>query len=151
MTAVEKTYVHVEPAWRVRSNFIIMADLPENGRREQLWVRQVADLRFELCCIPYFLYDMSLGDVVETDDRHNVTNVIERSGRFVFRIWFGGSSYPQQQVIDELETLGGLTERASGNMIAVDAANAQIAQTLANLLLRHEAQRNLIYETGRQA
>lgn len=79
------------------------------------------------------------------------TNVIERSGRFIFRVWFGKSSYPQQQIVDELETLGGLTERASGNMIAVDAANAQIAQTIADSLLRHEEQHNLIYETGRQA
>jgi hypothetical protein len=34
---------------------------------EQLWARQVGDRHFELCCIPYFVYDLALGDVVEID------------------------------------------------------------------------------------
>ena len=41
---------HLEPAWRVRSNFIIGADISSQlttATREQLWARQVEENRFE--------------------------------------------------------------------------------------------------------
>jgi hypothetical protein len=62
----ERFSTHKEPVWRGRANFIINAKLPEDGRFEQLWVRKVAEDAFELCCIPFFLYDVALGDVVQT-------------------------------------------------------------------------------------
>jgi hypothetical protein len=49
---------------------MIGAELAEEDRDEQLWARQVGDRRFEICCIPFFVYDMALGDVVETDANH---------------------------------------------------------------------------------
>ena len=49
------TVVHEGLVWRERSNFFINAALPgEDDRFEQLWVRRVADSRFEWCCIPFF-------------------------------------------------------------------------------------------------
>ncbi len=141
--------VHPEPVWRHRSNHIIAAELPEAGRAEQLWARRVAEYRFELCCIPFYLYDVALGDVVETDRTYRITKVIEPSGRFAFRVWFGESTYPQGQIIGELMALGALVERSSANLIAVDAADATMAQAVANLLKAHEDRRHLIYETGR--
>ncbi|NOV98762.1 hypothetical protein HDG69_003357 [Isoptericola halotolerans] len=60
----EKFSVHDEPAWRERASFIVHAALPEQGRYEQLWCRQVSDDTFEVCCIPFFLYDVALGDLV---------------------------------------------------------------------------------------
>src|SRR5947209_2116831 len=63
--------VHSEPVWRDRSNFIIAAEVLGGGdtRTEQLWARQVDEHRFEVCCIPFFVYDVALGDVVVTSPK----------------------------------------------------------------------------------
>lgn len=53
--AAEQFSIHAEPAWRERSNLIINAPLPEAGRFEQLWTKQVGENQFEICCIPFFL------------------------------------------------------------------------------------------------
>lgn len=140
--------VHADPVWRDRANFIIVADLPENGRTEQLWARQIAEYRFEVCCIPFFVYDVALGDVVETDQKYKFTKVAVPSGRFAFRLWFGESTYSQSFVTNELANLGALVERSSANLIAVDAADAAIAQSVADTLLAHQDRQHLIYETG---
>ncbi|WP_418275719.1 DUF4265 domain-containing protein [Isoptericola jiangsuensis] len=81
----EKFSVHDEPAWRERANFIVNAALPEQERYEQLWCRQVSDDTFEVCCIPFFLYDVALGDLVQTapqaEREYVVAGVLRRSGR----------------------------------------------------------------------
>jgi hypothetical protein len=35
------------------------------------------------------LCDIALGDLVETDANCELARVVERSGRFVFRVWLG--------------------------------------------------------------
>ena len=47
---------------------------------EQLWARRVDDEHHEICCIPFFVYDLALGDTVEVDADHLVTRVVEPSG-----------------------------------------------------------------------
>jgi uncharacterized protein DUF4265 len=141
--------VHEAPAWRERANFIVGAPLPEEGRAEQLWARQLGDERFEICCIPFFVYDLALGDVVETDADYDVVRVLERSGRFVFRVWFGDAFHPRQEVADELAGLGALLEWSSANLLAVDAADAAQAQEIADYLAEQERAGRLTYETGR--
>jgi hypothetical protein len=102
--------VHEAPVWRERADFVIGAQLPEEGRAEQLWARRLEGQQFEICCIPFFLYDVALGDVVETDAAYDLTRVMEPSGRLVFRIWFGDSFHPRQAVADELTKRGALIE-----------------------------------------
>jgi hypothetical protein len=141
--------VHEAPVWRDRANFVIGAPLPEEGRSEQLWARQLGDERFEICCIPFFLYDLALGDVVETDANFEVARVVARSGRFVFRVWFGKAFHPRQEVADELGELGALLEWSSANLLAVDAADEAHAQVIADYLAEQERAGRLMYETGR--
>jgi hypothetical protein len=140
---------HEAPVWRDRADFIIGAPLPEEGRAEQLWARRLGDLRFEICCIPFFLYDLALGDVVETNAAHDVVRVVEQSGRFVFRVWFGETSQPRQAVADELTGLGALLEWSSPNLLAVDAADEAHAQVVADYLAGQEHAGRVMYETGR--
>ncbi len=97
MTAAGSDFAHSEPVWRDRSNFIIGAPLAEEGRTEQLWARQVGDRRFEICCIPFFVDDAALGDVVETDATFDLMRAVEPSGRYVFRVWFGESFIPERR------------------------------------------------------
>jgi hypothetical protein len=148
--------VHQSPIWRERSNFVINAPLRGDGRSrkfEQLFVRRIADDRFEVCCIPFFLYDVALGDTVVTspegDRKYVVKAVVDRSGRYVFRVWFGESFHPRQEVAEELESLGCLLEWSSRNLLAVDVAGEKSAQVVANFLAEGEQVGRLVYETGR--
>jgi hypothetical protein len=123
------------------------------ARREQLWVRQISDFQFELCCIPFFLYDIALGDILETESsgprKYMVTHVVQPSGRYVFRVWFGQSFQPRDEVAQELEGAGALLEWSSYNLLAIDARDVAHAQVIANMLAAREGEGQLIYETGK--
>jgi hypothetical protein len=147
---------HLEPVWRDRADFLIMVELPDPGppnRMEQLWSRQLGPNRFEVCCIPFFAYDLALGDIVETSAKPDFEFIVERvlvpSGRYVFRVWFGDSFQPRAELTAELAALGGLVEWSSPNLVAIDAADEGAAQVLADCLAGHEALGHVVYETGR--
>jgi hypothetical protein len=141
--------VHEAPVWRDKADFLIGAPLAEAGRAEQLWARKLGDTRFEICCIPFFLKDVALGDVVETDANYDLERVVERSGRYVFRVWFGESSYPRQEVAAELTRLGALLEWSSTNLLAIDAVDKRHAQVIADYLDAQERADRLLFDTGR--
>jgi hypothetical protein len=68
--------------------FIINAELKNKDlprRYEQLFGRRIGEDRFEVCCIPFFLYDIALGDIVTTVPKVNrkfvMDKVVEPSGR----------------------------------------------------------------------
>ncbi len=146
--------IHHEPVWRDRSDFIINAALTEADRFEQLWCRRVTSNSFELCCIPFFLYNVALGDIVETQTlagrAYVVTRVIASSGRYVFRVHFDESMRRnQEQVVDTLESMSSLVEWSSGSLLAVDARDSEHAQQIADYLWAAEDQGLLVYETGK--
>ncbi|WP_263731027.1 DUF4265 domain-containing protein [Cellulomonas sp. SG140] len=118
---------------------------------EQLWARRLDDLCFELCCIPFFAYDIALGDIVETDERFTITRVSVPSGRYVFRAYFGESYYPRDIMAQELESRGALIEWSSTNLLAIDAKDHSHAAELAAYLQEHEDLGHLMYETGRSS
>lgn len=95
--------IHQHPVWRDRADHIVNVDLDHglSGKQEQLWTRLVGADEVEICCIPFFAYDLSLGDIAVIDANGLVGGVARRSGRHVFRIivdeyvslWF---SFPGQ-------------------------------------------------------
>lgn len=143
--------IHEEPIWRERSNFIIAASIRDGGdiQTEQLWARRTDEGRFEICCIPFFVYDLALGDLVETDDHYLVRRVVRPSGRYVFRVWFGESFYPREEAAEGLRLRGALLEWSSQNLLAVDLPDKEQAGIAADFLAEHTQQGHLIYETGR--
>ena len=145
--------VHEEPVWRERADFIIAAELIGGSevKTEQLWARRLDEHRFEICCIPFFVYDLALGDVVETDDAYLVRRVVVPSGRFVFRVWFGESFHPRDEIASQLDELGAVLEWSSPNLLAVDAADECLAKSISGWLLDQEQQGRLVYETGKSA
>jgi hypothetical protein len=152
----DRIVVHTDPVWRDRANFIIAAELSERDRPwrlEQLFARQVEENLFEVCCIPFFVYDLALGDVVATspepDHAHLVSELVEPSGRYVFRVWFSDPSNPRDEVANELTASGSLLEWSSRNLMAVDASDRGSAQAIADLLAQRERAGHLRYETGR--
>lgn len=59
---------HTEPVGRGRANFIVRLDLVQHGMPgycEQVWTRTEDQRLFELCCIPYFTYGQSRGDMLQ--------------------------------------------------------------------------------------
>lgn len=140
---------HDRPAWREQANFVIGANLKEKGRTEQLWARQVGDLQFEICCVPFFLYDLALGDVVETDDSYTFVRVVREAGRAVFRVWFGEFVYSREEIEKGVRELGGLVEWSSGNLMAVDATEGETAARVFEYLQVHHDQRHVQVEIGK--
>lgn len=153
VSGVVREAQHPEPVWRDRSDFVIAAEIEDGGEvaTEQLFVRQLSPYRFELCCIPFFLYDVALADVVETDEDYLVRRVVEPSGRYVFRVWFGETAHPRGEIAEDLGELGALLEWSSVNLLAVDARDHDHAQQIANYLAAAQAGGRLMFETGRSA
>ena len=144
---IESTHPHA--VWRDRANFIVAASLPEEGRTEQLWARQLDAQRFEVCCIPFFLYDVALGDVVETDAALLLKRVTRASGRYVFRVWFGEGPGEGEEIAKALIDQGCLIEWSSPNLLAVDTVDADHASKVAGYLQQRETEGGLLYETGK--
>lgn len=154
--STEREAVHQGPVWRDRANFIIAVELIGSDlMTEQLWAKQLSDDTFEICCIPFFVYDVALGDVVQTAPaggrRYMVQRVVRPSGRFVFRVWFGDSFQPRREIAEQLEALGAVLEWSSPNLLAVDVADEDLAKVISGWLLEREQQGQLVYETGKTA
>jgi hypothetical protein len=77
-----KTMQHVNPIYPEKTDFIIGAKCNYKTDEydmvwEQLWARRISEFRFEICCIPFFAYDLALGDEVVTDKNHMITEVVK--------------------------------------------------------------------------
>lgn len=118
--------------------------------REQLWARKLGDGRFEVCCVPYLLYDVELGDVITLDEDGMLAEVVERSGRFVFRILLVGKEINRRQLYNDILALGGLQEWRDENFGAVDSADRESAAKMAEYLWNRLQRGELDYETGRR-
>jgi hypothetical protein len=137
---------HLSPVWRDRANFIIRAALPENGRFEQLWCRQVDDTTFEVCCIPFFLYDIALGDVVRTSPAYLLEDVVEASGRGTYRLFFPDESREEGEgIVERLTALGALVEWSSRRLLAV-ATPDKSANAVVSLLEEGSEQGGFLFE-----
>jgi hypothetical protein len=63
-------------------------DVGSGDKFEQLWSEKVGEGLFEICCIPFFVYDLALGDVVRAEAESGclVRSVARRSGNGVVRV-----------------------------------------------------------------
>ena len=117
---------HKSPAWGPRSNFIIRADLGNHGLPgafEQLWARKIDSTHFEICCIPFFTYGLSLGDKVESNDQYTIQKITEKSGHKTLRV--AVASQEKQDKLHEVlhhwvEQMGFTYEWYSTGYLAVD-------------------------------
>jgi len=154
---------HAQPAWGDRANFVLQLRI-ETGdaafdartpRYEQIWTRQKSDDFYEVCCIPFFLYDLALGDILKVVTQGGtpvVEGVAQKSGHHTFRAWFGSAFLPvsRDQLVGELLALPDcLFEWHGQNLLAIDAANDEAANSVARFLENAERRGQLQYETGR--
>lgn len=150
--AGEYEAVHQSPVWRDRANFVFAAHLGvKDGKSEweQLWGQKTASHRFVLCCIPFFVHDISLGDEVETDADFVLQRVVRSSSQITFRVWFGGQdAMKRQELAREIEVMKPLMEWSSENLLVLSVPEAG-ARQLADYLQLRENEGVLQYETGR--
>jgi hypothetical protein len=135
--------VHREPVWRERADHIIHGRVEHEGAREireQLWGKKLADDRYELCCIPFFIYDLALGDEVETGagkDFGVIERVVKRSGRRTYWVWLAEDSDAptRRRVAAKLnDGCGCLTEWYSKQLLAVDVVSDEQADAILSAL-----------------
>lgn len=127
---------HDFPAWREKANFIIASRLGEElgiddiFDWEQLWGRSISENTFELCCIPFFAYNLALGDIVETCPFESRTFVVKRllesRGHKTFRLVFRDLDN-WATIVDEIRTIGCLVEPRwnLSKVIAIDASTPE--------------------------
>lgn len=137
-----KIVTHGEPAARQRSNFIVRLDLTADGlpgHYEQVWTRTDDTRRHELCCIPFFTYGLSLGDVITMTNREGVYRVESKSGHRTIRIAVQDQTYAHERhddLHDGLAQIGVVTEFRghSNSYCAVDIMTEDQADAVIELL-----------------
>lgn len=149
---------HPQAVWGARADVQIDLVIPEVGDSlERLVVRSVGTDVYEVCCLPFALYDLSLGDVVEVDGLTRRTpgtirRVVHSSGRFLFRVVLldGGDGDRMRSLDSTFASMGCLTEVWSPMMIAVDAEDEPKADWVVAVLDQLVSGRtlgDLTYET----
>jgi hypothetical protein len=148
----EHVAIHSEPIWRDRANFVFAAQQgTKDGKNEweQLWGQEVAPQRYVVCCIPFFVHDIALGDEVEIDANFVFQRVVRPSDQVTFRLWFGSqNAITRQNLVREIEAITLLMEWSSENLLAVSVPEAK-ARHFADYLQLRENEGVLQYETGR--
>lgn len=102
--------------------------------------------------VPYFVYDLALGDEVSTvasaEGPLVAVEPTRRSGMLTFRVVFGGSDDDRwQQLMRDLEPWSCWFDVRSPRFVAI-AASPEHAQAVADYLHSREQRGELQYETG---
>src|SRR5690606_6884658 len=90
---------HTEPVNREQSNYIVRLALATDGmpgRYEQMWTRTDDGASHELCCIPFFAYGLSLGDVITLTSDDGAYEIASKSGHRTVRFAFNGQRAAHQ-------------------------------------------------------
>lgn len=92
MSSQVRFIVHGEPVNRPDPAHIAMVDLAPfgfRGQMEQLWLRPLGDDQYEVCCLPFRVCGLAMGDIVSLDaDARRVNGVVRSCGNRLFRIFF---------------------------------------------------------------
>jgi len=130
MVADSDITTHDDPVRRSRTNYLIRLDLTPHGapgRWEQLWTRTEDKQSFEMCCIPFFTYGISLGDSLQVDQATGAHRVTTKGGHRTVRVAFTDDAVAHQEH-DRLHAvlsgdLGCLVEFRGAHYAAIDIAN----------------------------
>jgi len=99
-------------------------DIEGSQNFEQLWSKQLDQNLFEICCVPFFAYDLALGDVVRADQDtgYVIQSVQNRSGNGVARVAIKSAddvARVHQRLHDLLERLVYLHEWFAPGYVAI--------------------------------
>ncbi len=133
------------------ADFLIRVDLSDHempGRSEQLWTRQVGELRFVVCSVPFFAYGMAVGDEVATDTNYVLTEVVKRSGRQVLRVALTAKSAAvlHDDIHRLLASLELEHEWHRTGYVAIDLPGDEVPERLLAFLQEHQLLNELAFE-----
>jgi hypothetical protein len=80
---------HTHPAWIERADYIFRCRIEsQNGgdEWEQMWGKVIEENTYMVCCIPFFVYGLSLGDIIKLDTNRDF-EIIKKSLNITIRIW----------------------------------------------------------------
>jgi hypothetical protein len=121
---------------------------------EQLWCKQTGENTFVVCCVPFCLYDLALGDEVETSPpgfrEYEFRRVLRPSGRRVYRVILPSCAPlgSDEDILQYLRENGYLWEHYSWRVIAIDADSCESAARLEAYLSEGELRGRWEYEQG---
>lgn len=128
---------HRLPVWADRADARITVELPDvDDSLEQLVVRRVSEETFELCCLPFTLYDVSLGDIVRVaglsaSSPGRIAERVTSNGHCLFRV---AITAPERVTMPSASSsflsMGYLVEEYGTMLLAIDALDADAAQLL---------------------
>ena len=131
-------------------------DLPNHWATggESLWAEPLGGDRYRLDNVPFYAYDLNLGDVVEAraaspDLKPSVLRVLERSGHRTVRVFFA-EAVSDEARLDYLRSLADLHvsfERATARYVALDLEPGADMDAVRARLDRAQAEGILEYET----
>ena len=155
----DQVYVHLQPALRERANFIIgmrCGTATNQCEWEQLWAKKIGANRFEICCIPFVCYGLSLGDIVETSAdidcgrEYMVSGVVTTSGNFTLRVFFLRECAEDMRlrIISELRFGGCVLEWYSEHLLGVSVHSEELLARTRDAMDVWRQQGVIVYETG---
>ncbi|MDX6320119.1 MAG: hypothetical protein QOC86_86 [Gaiellales bacterium] len=124
---------------------------------EGLLARRLSDSRARVCAVPFWAYDLNLGDEVglmhSAEVAPVVTGVVVDGGNHAFRVRFEDAADNDgrwRQLMVDLERFDCWFDVRSPAFLAVSAPPAH-AQVVADYLDAREQHADLLFETGRSA
>ncbi len=145
--------IHRHPIWRNIANYRLVMKIDDSEELEELWAKQRSDELFEICCIPFFVYDVNLGDlikIVSHEGKNLVLGVTKPSGHHTFRIALTSlAPIVKQQIEKAIADFGCQSEWFDERLISIDAPDDETANNLAHWLETNHPRGGFDYETGR--
>ncbi|HTN25602.1 MAG TPA: DUF4265 domain-containing protein [Solirubrobacteraceae bacterium] len=124
---------------------------------EGLLARRLGDGRARMCAVPFWVYDLNLGDEVAVMDSAEgaavVTAVVVDGGNYTFRVRFEDAADDDvrwRDLMVDLEPFDCWFDVRSPTFVALSAPSAH-AQAVADYLADREQHGELLFETGRSA
>ncbi|MEV4562080.1 DUF4265 domain-containing protein [Kitasatospora sp. NPDC049285] len=108
-----------------------LAPFDLSGMLEQLWLRELEEGEFEVCCIPFYTYGIALGDVVRKGRADLIESLISKSGRRVLRVFFAEprpSTDSRSALRNAVDSAGLLSEWNGDRQVAIDVPDISTMQ-----------------------
>jgi hypothetical protein len=151
--------LHYFPAWGGKADSIVQVAYEFDGQRrwEHLPARRIDDGRYEICCIPFFVHGVALGDEVSTSGSQADAVFVEvsrRSGYFVYRLWLEESGEAAVRTLLEslasevLDAHGCEFEQYSKRFHSIAAPSLSAAEHVVAWLRRKENDGLIDWESG---
>lgn len=141
-------FTHVHPAWKDKADYIFRCKIATNDARdewEQMWGKVVGENTFIVCCIPFFLYGLSIGDKVIIDGAEEF-EIIEKSANTTIRIWTGDANPDViEDIVSNALILCDYAERHSNHLIAFSVERRGYSNMI-DFLDKKAASAGLAYE-----